>query len=120
MPGLRFLEGGIGNLESADVGDVFPLGELAVDVLPGQRLVGGVLVDDRLGAFVVGLGRGGRPPIAQVTDGVVLPALVVETMSHFVADDRADAAIVHRVVGLALKKGGWRMPAGKTISFRFG
>ena len=44
-----FLQGHISDLKSADIGDVFPLGQLAVEVLTRQGLVGGVLLDDLLG-----------------------------------------------------------------------
>ena len=50
MLGQRLLEGGVSNLQPAVIGDVFALGEFAVDVQAGERFVSGVLRDDRLGA----------------------------------------------------------------------
>jgi hypothetical protein len=47
-----------------------------------------------------------------------LRALVVEAVADLVADHRADAAVVDRVVGLRMSKnGGCRIAAGNTISF---
>ena len=36
--------------------------------------------------------------------GIVLPALIVEAVRHLVADDRADAAVVDRVVRLRIEE----------------
>ena len=50
--------------------------------------------------------------------GVELAALVVEAVGELVAHHHADGAEVHRVGRPRVSKnGGWRMPAGKTISF---
>ena len=63
-------------------------------VLLDQR--GGALAE--LGAVVVG------PPVDQVAVAVVLGALVVEAVADLVADHRADAAVVGRVVGLGVEE----------------
>jgi hypothetical protein len=38
--------------------------------------------------------------------GVVFAALIVEAVADLVADHRADAAIVHRVIGVGIEEGG--------------
>ena len=57
-----------------------------------------VLIDDALAAGFIGFCIGVGPPVAQVSLGIELAALVVETMNDFVSDDHADCAVVHRVV----------------------
>src|ERR1700731_5498886 len=47
----RLLQRGVGELYSADVGNVFALGQLAIDVQSLQRLVLLVLIDHRLSAL---------------------------------------------------------------------
>ena len=42
------------------------------------------------------------------------------SVADLVADDGADAAVVHRVVGAGSKSGGCSTAAGRTISFRAG
>jgi hypothetical protein len=76
-----------------------------------------LLLDER-GALRVLRGVLGRPPVLEVAVGVGLAALVVEAVRHLVADDRAHAAVVDRVVGVGSKNGGCRIPAGNTISLR--
>ena len=49
--------------------------------------------------------------------GVELGALVVEAVTHFVADHRADGAIDRRVGG-EVEEGSLRMAAGNTISLK--
>ena len=44
------------------------------------------------------------PPVAQRAGAVELRALVVEAVADLVADDRADAAVVDRVVGLDVEE----------------
>src|SRR5438477_1690744 len=58
-----FLQRHVGDLHAADVGDVFALGQLAVDMQSWQWLIARVLRHDRLRAFEVSLGRFRRPPI---------------------------------------------------------
>jgi hypothetical protein len=56
-----------------------------------------------------------RPPVANRAGGVDLAALVVEAVS-FMADDRADRAMVTAASACG-SNGGCRMPAGNTILF---
>src|SRR5260370_32490914 len=52
MLGERFLEGGVSEFHSANVGNVLTLGERAVHVQSRQRLIFIVLIDDRLRALL--------------------------------------------------------------------
>ena len=93
--GLRdTLKGRVGNGQAAEVGQVLPHRQLAVDVRRIEGREGIKLLAHHGGAgrkpFAVFLG----PPVAQVALGVVLPALVIEPVGHFVANDGADAAVV--------------------------
>src|SRR6266436_3545222 len=103
----RLLERGVSKFYSAYVGDVFTLGQRAVHMQARQRLVFVVLRYDRFRSFLELLRRLRRPPIGQIPYFVVLPALIVEAVRHFVADDRADPAVVHRVVGVGIEE--WRL-----------
>src|SRR6185369_11967595 len=57
-----------------------------------------VLIDDALAAGFIGFCIGVSPPVAQVSLGIELATLVVETMNDFVSDNHSDCAVVHRVV----------------------
>ena len=82
----RLLQRGVSEFHSADVRDVFALGQFAIHVQARQRFVFVVLIDDRFAALLVFVGRFLRPPIGQIADLVVLPALIVEAVRHFMAD----------------------------------
>ena len=56
------------------------------------------------GALLELLAVGVGPPVVQVAVAVVLRALVVEAVADLVADDRADAAVVDRVVGVEVEE----------------
>src|ERR1043166_3296013 len=61
-------------------------------------------MDNALGflieSFLVGVG----PPVGQITGGIKLASLVVETMGHLVADYGSHAAIVEGVVSLCIEE----------------
>ena len=107
FPRQRFLERGIGDLYSANIGDVLALGQLAVYTQTRQRFVLGILLHDRAGTFLELRRRFRRPPVAQVADLIVLSALIVEPVSHLVADDRANPAIINGIVRFRIEK--WRL-----------
>ena len=46
----------------------------------------------------------GRPPVFQISLAVGAAALVVEAVGDLVADDRADRAVVDRIVGVGIKE----------------
>ncbi len=97
----RKLVGAVGQAEAAEVADVLAHRQLAVDA--------GLAVVERAEAVVLGfqlvlqlleVGLVGRaPPVAQIAGAVGLRALVVEAVAHFVADHRADAAVIDRRIG---------------------
>ena len=101
----RLLQRGVGEFDSADVGDVFALCEFAVDVQARQRLVFVVLLHDRTRALFEFLRGLRRPPVAQVAFGVELPSLIIEAVRHFMADYGANPAVVHCVVGIGIEEG---------------
>src|SRR5699024_7406849 len=96
-----------GDTQSAQVTDIFTQGELTVDAL---RFNAGVLeyrrnltieLLDQLGrellkcsAILI------RPPRVQVSIAVVLRSLVIEAVTNFVTDDRADRTEVLRCISL--------------------
>src|ERR1035441_407581 len=100
LPLERLLERLVGDLDAAEVADVLAERELAVDGLVGERPVAVELLHDERRAGVVGLPVIGLPPVLEVPIRVVLAARVVESVGHLVADDDADAAVVHGVVGV--------------------
>ena len=82
-----------------------PMRQLAVDVQAGQRLVGVVLRAERRGlAPRRPCGRRRVHQLLQLAVAVVLRALVVEAVADLVADHRADAAVVDRVVGVRIEE----------------
>ncbi len=44
------------------------------------------------------------PPVAQVTFSIVLAALVVEAVGHFVTDNRTDTAVVYRIISIEVEE----------------
>src|SRR5215510_14158703 len=95
----------MGGAETDEVRDVLTEGEGAVDAVAGQGLVDLVLLDEEGGPpAILGVVRR-RPPAAQSTFGVVLPALVVEAVADLVADHRPDRLAVHRVLRRRVKEG---------------
>lgn len=109
------LEGFEGDSSPAKVPDVLSDGQLAVDVwavgaeLRGDQLV--VLGDETLGALLEGRAIVDRPPVTQQTLAITRRALIVETMTDLVADDRTDPAIVDGVVSLDVEE--WRLQDGR-------
>ena len=59
--------------------------------------IAGILPDQLGGALLELRAIVGRPPVAQVSIAVELPAGIVEAVADLVADHRADAAVVHGV-----------------------
>ena len=85
-----------------------PIVERPVDLLAGKlgRLEAAVLLDQHLGARLELLAVGVGPPVDHVAVAVGLRALVVEAVADLVADHRADAAVVDRVVGFEVEERG--------------
>ena len=116
---LLFLAGGggfpchPGQDGAADVGHVFALGQLAVDVDVVDDDIAGVLIDDALGAVSEFLGILLGPPILEIAFRVELAAFVVEAVSELVADSRAGVAVVGRVVLFGVVERGLEDAGGK-------
>ena len=108
-----------GDSQAAQVADVLSNGQGAVDVrnlplrcarglvLGGDDLgsVGVVLADERTGALGEGLPVLPGPPVADLPRAVEGGSLVVEAVADLVADDGADARVVHGVVRLRVEEG---------------
>ncbi len=96
----------VGDRQAAEVADVLADGQRTVDVLAGKllRLEPVVLGDQLRGAGLELLAVGLGPPVVHVAVAVVLRSLVVEAVADLVADHGADAAVVHRVVGLHVEE----------------
>ena len=108
----RLLQRGVSELYTTDVGDVLALCQFTVHVQSRQRFVFTVLLYDCSRAFLEFFRGLRRPPVGQISHFVVLPALIVEAMRHFVADDGADAAIIHRVVRVRVEER-WLQNSGR-------
>src|SRR5690606_39357529 len=91
----------ISHAEPAYVSDVLAQGEAAVHtcfafIVRTERVVlSRELVAECVELLAVGFG----PPVLQRTSGVVLGALVIETMAHFVTNHRADATVIDGRIG---------------------
>ncbi len=95
----------VGDTETALVGDVLPESKTSVGFEAGSNFDAVELGDELVGKSVEGFSIGGCPPVGKIAVFVKLTALVVESMSHFVADDNADSAIVDRIVGFGVEEG---------------
>ena len=109
----RLLQRSVSEFHSADIRDVFALRQLAVYMQARQRLIFVVLLHDRTRAFLKFLGGLRCPPIAQVAFGVELPSLIIEAVRHLMADDGANPAVIHCLVGVRieerrLQNAGWK------------
>src|SRR5437868_4824173 len=101
----RLLVSPVGDGQPAEVCDRLADDELALLVQPRLDLECVELlhhaVSPRVELLVVLI----SPPLRKVAVGVELRALIVEAVRHLVSDDRADAAVVERVVGLRVIEG---------------
>src|ERR1700722_18085049 len=100
--------------QSAKIGDVFPLRELAVDLYVVHDDVLCVLIHHALRAGLEALVVPCSPPILQVALSVELAALIVEAVSQLVTNGSTRVAIVGRVVHLGIVKRGLQY-AGRKI-----
>src|SRR5450755_3486966 len=103
----RFLQRSISQFYSADVGDVLTLGQLTIDMQSRQWLVGSILSHDPFRALEVCFRRRRCPPIAQITDGIILPSPIIEAMRHLMSDYGAHSAVVDGVIRLRIEE--WRL-----------
>ena len=108
----RILEGIEGYHQTAVVGKVLTQSEAAVGIQIRQYLDVAEEISIHIRTLVETLGISWRPPILQVTAGIILATLVVETVGHLMTDYHADGTIVECLVGLGieeriLKNSGW-------------
>src|SRR5204862_6189883 len=74
------------------------------------------LVHDAIGSLAELLEVVRRPPHHQIAVGVKLRALIIEAVRHFVTDDRADAAIIERIVSFRIVER-WLQNSGRKNDF---
>src|SRR5262249_15612899 len=84
--------------------DVFAHGELAVDADALERAEGVVLCGEALRSGQELLVRFRCPPVSDLSSLVEFTSLIVETMSHFVTDDRSDRTVVHSWIGIRIEE----------------
>ena len=105
--GKGVLQGLVADVEATVVGNVLAKGELAVGI--GERIVANFhLVEPVNKHLSIGLEAGGilvLPPVVQVAVLVVVAALVIEAVGHFVSNHHTDGTIVESVVGIHVEEG---------------
>ena len=94
----------VSDVQTAEIADVLADRTLTFDVQAGQHLIAAELVNDTRGTLFKFRAVLGRPPIDLVSFGVVLAALVVETMRNLVADHSTHSAVVDGIVRLKVKE----------------
>src|SRR5271166_1366309 len=99
---VGFFPRNVGQNRAAEIGDVFTLGQLRVDVDVVHYNVLAVLVHDTVRVLheLLGVLRG--PPVLQISLGVELPPFVIEAVRQFVSYGRSSVAVVGRVVHLGV------------------
>ena len=108
------MESLVSHHQSAVVSKVFANGKFSVALQSGQSFkfvevlyhLSGTLLE----AFTVLC----SPPVVQVSVLVVLAALIVESVGHFMSDDHTDGTIVGCVVSLGVEEGRLQDTCGET------
>src|SRR5215472_1471690 len=90
---------------AAEIGDVLAHGEIALEMDARKRLIAIELTPEDGGARRELLGVSLGPPGGEHAGAIVLSALVVKAVDHFMADHRADAAIVDSRIGRGIEEG---------------
>ena len=99
------LQRGISELDAANVRDVFALRQFAVNMHAWQRLdTPNIDRQPLCDACHIPAADCCRPPVAQISDLIELPALIVKSVRHFVSDYRAHAAVVDGVIGFRIEE----------------
>ena len=86
------------------VGNVFTQSETAVGMNAVHNNDIAILPGQAVGTLRKESGVFGRPPVVQVTFLIVVAALVVESVRHFVADYNTDSAIVNSIVSFRIEE----------------
>ena len=113
LPRFRLLQRSEGNRKAAKIGNVFSQGQLAVHV---HRIDTDILIEllaKTLCTLRKRLPVRCRPPLPEVSPCVELTPLIVKSVRHLVADHRADAAVIHRIVRLRIEERGLQNPRGE-------
>src|SRR5205085_6842569 len=92
----RRLVGIVRSQDSGQIADILTKREFAFYMRAREHLVGVILLHQFLAEPLEGCDILWSPPVAEIALEVVLRALVVEMVTHLMADDRADAAIIDR------------------------
>src|SRR5260363_284379 len=90
--------------ESAQIANIFTQGQFAIHMQTGQRLILTELFDELGNARIEFLTVSVGPPVHAIALGIELTALVIITMYYFMTDDRADAAVIQRIVRLRVEE----------------
>src|SRR5205807_206293 len=85
---------------------VFSQGEAAIQFQIVDRGKAAVLVGNATGAFLKFLCVFQSPPIAEISLGIELAALIVKTVGEFMANHQADSAKIDRIIHIAVEEGG--------------
>jgi len=88
-------------------------GQFAVDVDVVDGGVAGVLVAHAVDAVVEVLRILLGPPVIEVTDAVELAAMIVESVSQFMADRSSGVAVVRRIIKPRIVVRRLQNPSGK-------
>ena len=97
--------GVVGDGQPRKVADILAQREAAVDLEAGEGLEPVELRGQGVAALVE-LGPIGRgPPLVEIAGAVPLRALIVESVPGLVADHRADAPVIHGIVGGQVEEG---------------
>src|SRR5690606_8936958 len=90
---------------TAEVGKVFAQGQFTIYMRAVQHGVAIKLAYNYMGFFIKFFGVFRCPPIVKVTVRIVLTALVVKSVCHFMSYYSPYAAIVYRVICILVEEG---------------
>src|SRR3546814_8301274 len=93
----------VGNGQTCKVGNMLAQRQLALYMLTRQRLIGIILSGQLAGQRLKILDVLRRPPVGQRAGLVIFRTLIVEMMAQFMTNDRADATIVYRRIGIGIE-----------------
>ena len=106
-----------GQYESAEIRDIFPLGEFTVDHNIVHHGILGVLLDNAVRPAIEVFGVLFGPPVMQIAVGVELAAFIVESVRQFVPYGAAGIAVVGGIIHPGVKQGRLEHARGKVNSF---
>mgnify|MGYP002140870801 CR=1 FL=1 len=92
------------NRQPGQIADIFAQRKFTADMF-AQHFIGVILGNQALPRRFKSGNITGRPPIGQTTMFIIFGPLIVEVVADFMADDRANTAIIDRCVGVGVKEG---------------